>query len=142
MTNIDAGQRRPCPGSQLQPPCAGQQPTLVALVPPCNQALLQASTYGGSQKTLSDRGTPSTESYSSNSPCQQQIQLTRPSSTEDYSYPRLRMQLQEQDNQHTSDGYIIVQPDHFIQDRNDTEENACAADKESNGPRGAMDDTL
>ena len=63
----------------------------------------------------------------------------RPSSTEDYSYPNLRLQLQEHHNPHTSDGYIIVQPDQCV--RENTQENVCA-DMENCGPRGAMDDTL
>lgn len=131
--------QRPCPG--IQPPCASsQQPTLVALVPPCNQALLQASTQAGRQTTLSNRLiASSTESLNSITTLCQQQNLMRPSSTEDYSYPNLRLQLQEHHNQHTSDGYIIVQPDQSV--RENTQENVCA-DTENCGPRGAMDDTL
>ena len=133
--------QRPCPG--IQPPCASsQQPALIALVPPCNQALPQANTQAGCQTALSDRLMASSmESLNSITTLCQQQNLMRPSSTdhEDYSYPNLRLQLQEHHNQHTSDGYIIVQPDQSVQEN--IQENVCA-DTENCGPRGAMDDTL
>ena len=140
-----AGQR-PCPGAQ--PPCAStQQPTLIALVPqPCNQALLQANTQQAvCPQALSDTRLIASSTGSLNSiitPCQQQ-NLMRPSSTEDYSYPNLRLQLQDYNNQqHVSDdGYVIVQPDQCVQGNTQVEENVCT-DVENCGPRGAMDDTL
>ena len=131
-----------CPG--IQSPCTStQQPTLipVALVPSTNQALLQATAQAGYPNTpRSDRLiASSTESLNSIiTPCQQHT-LMRPSSTdhEDYSYPNLRLQHH---NQHTSDGYVIVQPDLCV--RENTQDNATCADVESCGARGAMDDTL
>lgn len=134
-----AGQQR-CLGSRLpQAPCtSSQQPTLIALVPPCNQTLLQDSTEAGYLKALPLAIASSTESLNSIiTPCQQQ-NVRRTSSNEDYTYPNLRIQLQEH-NQHTSDGYVIVQPDHSV--RESIHENECT-DTENCGLRGAMDDTL
>ena len=80
----------------------------------------------------------STESLSSIiTPCQQQ-NLMRPSSTDHYSYPNLRLQLQ---NQRTSDGYIIVQPDQSVRESAQESAYVCA-ETEICGARGAMDDTL
>jgi hypothetical protein len=86
----------------------------------------------------------STESLNSIiTPCQRQ-NLMRPSSTDDYSYPNLRLQLQEHHNQRTSDGYIVVQPDQSVRE-NTQDLYVCANTlntSENSGPRGAMDDTL
>ena len=133
--------QQPCHGSHLPPCTSSQQPTLIALVPPCNQPLLQDSTQAVCVKPLSEIPraiVSSTESLNSIIPCQQQ-NVIRTTSTEDYSYPNLRVQLQEHHNQHTTDGYVIVQPDHSV--RGSTNENECI-DMEHCGPRGAMDNTL
>lgn len=106
--------QQPCPQSEL-PPCTSdysQQCTLITLVPPCNQALLQASTEVGCLKP------PSVESLNSITSCQQQT-VTNSSGSEDYSYPNLRAQLLEHHNQGTCDGYVtssyvIVQPDRSV----------------------------
>lgn len=123
-----AGQR-PCPGSELLPCTSSQQSTLITLIPTFNQALLQDSTKAGCLKQLSDVALPiisSTESMNSITSCQQQ-NLMHTSSSEDYSYPNLRVQLQEHHIYGTYDGYVIVQPDHSVW---------------QSGPRGAMEDTL
>ena len=112
-------------------------------MPTCDQSLLSQATQAASQRTLSERlMASSTESLNGViTPCQQQ-NLMRPSSTDDYSYPNLRLQpLQEHQNHRTSDGYIIVQPDQSVRENTQDDAYVCA-ETEICGARGAMDDTL
>ena len=69
------------------------------------------------------------------------LQRMTSTDTDAYSYPNLRLALQERNSQRTSDGYIVVQPDHYVQ--NNSRENIVTdTAAEQRGPRGLLDHTL